>query len=126
MKESKYGRYINTAKSDKFKFEETTPFTEPLVDIEDIEQITTSTINAKIIRVTSVTNNLMCVSCHKTVTPKAGSKIGNCNNCKMMQRISSCGSSWTVREKAPFISTQQSMCAKAPEYRVILSKSEYN
>ena len=36
VKESKYGRCVNTTKSDKFKFEETAMFTEPLVDIEDI------------------------------------------------------------------------------------------
>ena len=63
LKESKFGRYLNTAKSEKFTFEETTPFTQPLVDIEDdVQQMTTSTVFAKIIGVQSATRNLLCVS----------------------------------------------------------------
>ena len=77
LKESKFGRYLNTAKSEKVTFEETTPFTQPLVDIEeDVQQMTTSTVFAKIIGVQSATRNLLCVSCYKKVIQKPGCKVG--------------------------------------------------
>lgn len=77
LKESNFGWYLNTAKSEKVTFEETTPFTQPLVDIEeDVQQMTTSTVFAKIIGVQSATRNLLCVSCYKKVIQKPGCKVG--------------------------------------------------
>jgi hypothetical protein len=90
LKESKFGRYVNTPKSEKFSFEETTAFTEPLVAIEEnVKELTTSTVMAKIIGVQSATRNLLCVSCHKKVIQKSGSKIGTCESqgCKLVQKV---------------------------------------
>ena len=98
LKESKFGRYLNTAKSEKFTFEETIPFTQRLVDIEDdVQQMITSTVFAKIIGVQSATRNFLCVSCYKKVIQKLRCKVGNCQGCNLMQKTSSCKSKWNVR-----------------------------
>lgn len=100
LKESKFGQYVNTPKSEKFSFEETTAFTEPLVAIEEnVKELTTSTVMAKIIGVQSATRNLLCVSCHKKVIQKSGSKIGTCESqgCKLVQKVSACKCNWNVR-----------------------------
>ncbi|XP_028405259.1 uncharacterized protein LOC114527766 [Dendronephthya gigantea] len=95
LKESKH---FNTAKSEKFSYEETTAFIQPLVEIEeDVKQLTTSSAFAKIIGFQSATRNLLCASCNKKVTQKAGSKVGSCEGCKLMQKISACKCNWNVR-----------------------------
>ena len=73
LKDSKFGQYVNTPKSQEFTFEESTPFSGPLVQLEDnIQQLTTSTLLGKIIGVQSATRNLLCISCYKKVTQKPG------------------------------------------------------
>ena len=47
LKQSKKEMFLNTTKADKFTFAETSPFTMPLVTVEDVK--TTSTITARIL-----------------------------------------------------------------------------
>ena len=99
LKDSKFGRYVNTPKSQEFTFEESTPFSGPLVQLEDNnQQLTTSILLGKIIGVQSATRNL-CISCYKKVTQKPGSKVAICQGqgCKLMQKVSSWKCNWHVK-----------------------------
>ena len=89
LKDSKFGLHVNTPKSQEFTFEESAPFSGPLVQLEDnIQQLTTTTLLGKIIGVQSATRNLLCISCYKKVTQKPGSNVATCQGqgCKLMQK----------------------------------------
>ena len=96
LKDSKFGWYVNIPKSQEFTFEESTPFSGPLAQLEDnIQQLTTSTLLGKIIGVQSATRNLLCISS----VQKPGSKVAICQGqgCKLMQKVSSCKCNWHVK-----------------------------
>ena len=48
-------QFLNTAKNEKFLFKETSPFKQPLVDVdEDLSQLTVMTVSSKILGIQQV------------------------------------------------------------------------
>lgn len=97
LKYSKGERYLNTAKSEEFHYEQTPMFEGKLAVVDHgIGDLSASKICGEIIGVHSASKNLSCVSCSKKVKAKS-EKIGNCENCKLMQKLDSCSSQWYLR-----------------------------
>ena len=91
IKTSGKERFLNTAKSEKFIFKETTPFQHPLVNVdEDFMKITSVTILCKVIGIQQIYQNLSCISCQKKVVTQPGQDITQCQSCNMTQLVSSC------------------------------------
>ena len=89
IKTSGKERFLNTAKSEKFIFKETTPFQYPLVSVdEDFLKITSATILCKVIGIQQIYQNLSCISCQKKVVTQPGQE--QCQSCNMTQLVSSC------------------------------------
>ncbi len=87
-------KYLNTAKSEDFVFNETTPFAKQiLVKVDEgISTITTTTVTGKIIGVHNVLKGFSCVTFNKKVNVATGQTIAqNCvaDNCKLHQKVDS-------------------------------------
>jgi hypothetical protein len=68
VKVTKTDRYLNTAKTEKFTYTETEPFTHPLVDVaEDLSVMTSMTWTARILGIQQALKQPSCRSCGKTV-----------------------------------------------------------
>lgn len=73
MKIFRNEKYLNTAKDEEFQFTETTPFNQPLIEVDDdLSNMASSTIYGKIIGILQVTNSICCVLCNKKVIPCPG------------------------------------------------------
>lgn len=96
VKISKNERYLNTAKDVPFQFTETSPFTQPLVDVNaELASMVASTINGKIIGFLQINNSIGCISCKKKVIPNSDNKdLGKCEDCNLIQIVSSCATQW--------------------------------
>ena len=90
---------MNTAKDVSFQANEISPFTQPLIDVNaELVSVVTSTINGKMIGFLLINNLIDCISCRKKVVPNKDSKDpGQCEDCKLAQIISSCGTQWYMR-----------------------------
>ena len=99
VKVSRNERYLNTAKDVPFQFTETSPFIEPLVDVNaELASMVASTINGKIIGFLQINNSIGCISCKKKVVPNSDNKdLGKCEDCSLIQIISSCATQWFMR-----------------------------
>lgn len=63
-------RYLNTAKDVLFQANETSPFTQPLIDVNaELVSMIASTINGKIIGFLPKNNSIGCISYRKKVVP---------------------------------------------------------
>lgn len=63
-------RYLNTAKDVLFQANETSPFTQPLIDVNaELVSMIASTINGKIIGFLPINNSIGCISYRKKVVP---------------------------------------------------------
>ena len=68
VKVTKTDRYVNTAKTEKFTYTETQPFTHCLVDVaEDLSMITSKNWTGWILGIKQVFKQHSCRSCGKTV-----------------------------------------------------------
>jgi len=57
-----------------------------------------STINGKIIGFLQINNSIGCISCKKKVIPNPDNKnLGKCEDCNLIQIISSCRTQWFMR-----------------------------
>ena len=84
-------RYLNTAKDEKFLFQEVEPFQVPLAEVDPTNE--TASITGKIVAVRQVTNTIACITCHKNVVPfPEDDTLGECQGCKLLQTLSSCNS----------------------------------
>ena len=99
VKVTKTDKYLNTAKTEKFSFKETEPFSEPLIDVNaDLASMEGTTINGKVIGVLQITSSVSCISCKKKVIRhKDSDELGQCEDCKLIQILSSCGTQWYMR-----------------------------
>ena len=98
VKVTKTDRYLNTAKTEKFTYTETEPFTHPLVDVaEELSVITSMTWTGQILGIQQVVKTLSCRSCGKTVNEQANGVLGECSSCKMSQVLSSCSAHWFLK-----------------------------
>lgn len=96
VKVTKTDRYLNTAKTEKFTYTETEPFTHPLVDVaEDLSVMTSMTWTARILGIQQALKQPSCRSYGKTVNQHANGVLGECTSCKMSQVLSSCPAQWT-------------------------------
>ena len=97
LKVSKMERYLNTPKSEKCHFEETTPFLGNVVTVDHrVANLSKSVISAKILDIQTISKNFSCVSCSRKVKAKSAT-IGSCESCNLMQKIGSCGELWYLR-----------------------------
>ena len=97
LKRSKKEMYLNTTKADKFTFNESSPFTKPLVTVEE-DVKTTSTITARILGIQQAFQTLACISCSKKVIAIPDDPIlGKCEACKLLQAITSSEANWYIR-----------------------------
>ena len=97
LKVSKMEQYLNTPKSEKCHFEETTPFLGDLVVVDHhVANLSESVISGEIVGIQSISRNLSRVLCSRKVTAKSET-IGNCESCKLTQKIGSCGTQWHLR-----------------------------
>lgn len=63
-------RYLNTTKDVSFQANETSPFTQPLKDVNaELVSMVASTINGKIIGFLPINNSIGCISYRKKVVP---------------------------------------------------------
>ena len=91
-------RYLNTAKSVQFVFQEIPPFTQQLATVAtDMESLSQNKMSAEIIAVQIASKTLSCVSCTKKSTLKSEGKIANCLSCKIMMKVSSCEAQWFLK-----------------------------
>ncbi|XP_015779239.1 PREDICTED: uncharacterized protein LOC107357102 [Acropora digitifera] len=99
VKISRNERYLNTAKDVPFQFTETSPFTQQLVDVNaELASMVASTINGKIIGFLQINNSIGCISCKKKVIPNPDNQdLGKCEDCNLMQIVSSCTTQWFMR-----------------------------
>ena len=99
VKISRNERYLNTAKDVPFQFNETSPFTQPLVDVNaELASLVASTIYGKIIGFLQINNSIGCISCKKKVKPNSENKdLGKCEDCNLIQIVSSCATQWFMR-----------------------------
>ena len=100
LKVTNRDRYLNTAKTKTFLFDETTPFEQALVEVDKGHLVmTTSDVCGKIVGVQSITKRSCCSSCGKSLQEIPGRKIVQCSNenCKLLQNIESCDTRWCVR-----------------------------
>ena len=67
VKTNKNERYLNTAKDEKFLFQEVEPFQVPLAEVDPTNE--TASITGKIVAVQQVTNTIACITCNKNVVP---------------------------------------------------------
>ena len=98
VKVTKTDRYLNTAKTEKFTYTETEPFTRPLVDVaEELSVITSMTWTGRILGIQQVVKTPSCRSCGKTVNERANGVLGECSSYKMSQVLSSCPAHWFLK-----------------------------
>ena len=97
MKGSKSEKYLNTAKTEKFIFKETEPFTQPLVQVHEDLSLIATTWTAKILGIQQATKQSTCVSCNKIVQPQSNGILAECTSCKMTQMLSSCPVQWYLK-----------------------------
>lgn len=99
VKISRNERYLNTAKDVPFQFTETSPFAQPLVDVNaELASLVASTINGKIIGFLQINNSIGCISCKRKVIPNSENKdLGKCEDCNLIQIVSSCATQWFMR-----------------------------
>ena len=84
VKTNKHDRYLNTAKDEKFIFQEVNPFEAPLAEVDPTTE--TPTITGKIIGVQQITNTMACITCYKNVVPcPEGATLGECQGYKLLQ-----------------------------------------
>jgi len=96
VKTNKNERYLNTAKIEKFLFQEVEPFQVPLAEVDPTNE--TASITGKIVAVQQVTNTIACITCNKNVVPiPEDDTLGECQGCKLLQTLSSCTSQWYIR-----------------------------
>ena len=99
IKASKQLRYLNTAKDIEFQFSETSPFEQPLAQVDDdCSDLSSHSIQGKIIGVQQIQNSKGCVICRKKVIPlPSDNSLGKCEDCELVQLLSLCASQWYMR-----------------------------
>ena len=92
-------RYLNTAKVEEFKFEESENFSDSLVQPDQPLYQETTLPDCQVIGVTEATKTLCCVSCSKKCIFRPDSSLVQCtsNSCKLMQKVELCKSQWYLR-----------------------------
>ena len=90
VKTNKNERYLNTAKYEKFLFQEVEPFQVPLAEVDPTNE--TSSITGKIVAVQQIANTIACV-----VPFPEDDTLGECQACKLLQILSSCTSQWYIQ-----------------------------
>ena len=93
-------KYLNTPKSDEFEATETTPFEQPLVDIDVNLYLTSATIVGKAIGVQEVMKTLSCASCKKNVVPLPNDDlVGQCQGqtCNAVLMLDACDTQFSLR-----------------------------
>ena len=94
LKTSRCQRYLNTAKDEEFLATETTPFDQPLVEIDNVD-LTSTTMSAKVIGLQELTSTMSCIACKKTVTPCTDDDLlGECETCNLIQILDACSTQW--------------------------------
>ncbi|CAB4032888.1 Hypothetical predicted protein, partial [Paramuricea clavata] len=98
VKQNQGEKYVNTAKGEKFLYEETEAYDE-VVEVEDYECPSEAQIFGTVVGVRNVAKYYSCFSCSKKVIVDARGKIGNCSSksCNMVQKVSSCNSQWFMK-----------------------------
>ena len=96
VKESYFGKYLNTAKGTEFLYEKVEDFDIPLAQIDDVPTLTIQEINGSIVGVQQLDKHLTCIKCSKKVERKKTMPIMVCQNpkCTMQQKESMCKSQW--------------------------------
>ena len=99
VKSSNNEKYLNTPKGEEFVSTETTPFDQPCVNVEeDLNEMVTATIYARIMGIHQASFTLSCISCNKKVVSlPEDDLLGECQNCQLTQLIESCNSQWCLR-----------------------------
>ena len=85
---------------EEFVHDETTPFEQQCVSIDEITDFAEKTISANVLGIHQVTRSLSCVSCNKKVVPNPDNdSVGECEskNCHLKQLTETCNIKWTLR-----------------------------
>lgn len=96
VKLTKYERYLNTPRTEKFTATECTPYTIPLADYEE-DVSTTSTVNATILGIHQASKSLCCLSCQKRAVEITANNKAVCQSCHLTQLPTSCNVHWSLR-----------------------------
>ncbi|CAB4011402.1 Hypothetical predicted protein [Paramuricea clavata] len=91
-------KFLNTAKGEECVHEESTPFEQACVSIDNITDFAEKTIFAKVLGIHQVTRSLSCVSCNKKVVPNPDDdSLGACESCYLKQLTETCNVKWYLR-----------------------------
>ena len=98
LKENRGEKYVNTAKGEKFLYEETVPYDE-VVQVNDYECPKEAEVSGIIVGLRNVTKYYSCFSCNKKVIVDATGKHGICSSksCNRAQKLSSCNDQWFIK-----------------------------
>lgn len=90
-------KYLNTPKTAGFSVKEVEDFKQLLAEVQDVLELTTINMTATILGVQILSKYLSCLKCGKKTTTKPGSKIAQCDSCKMVQNATNCNTQWFAR-----------------------------
>lgn len=97
VKGFKDDRYLNTPKSDPFTATPCPPFDQPLVEVDDLQEVTSNITQSQVIGFRNATKTMDCISCFKRVCAKPNSTLAVCEKCKLTQPIRTCPTHWQLR-----------------------------
>jgi len=119
VKVNKQERYLNTAKDERFIFQEVSAYQEALAEVDPTAD--TPSITGKIIGVQQINNTMACITCYKNVAPcPEDATLGECQGCKLLQVMSSCTPHWCIRV------TVQSSSDSSQKRRLTLFNQQVN
>ena len=99
IKASKQPRYLSTSKDIEFQFSETSSFEQALAQVDDdCSDLSSHSIQGKIIGVQQIQNSKGCVTCRKKVIPlPSDNSLGKSEECELVQLLPLCASQWYMR-----------------------------
>lgn len=98
VKENGGEKYVNTAKGEKFLYEEVEPYDE-VVEVNDYEIPSEAEVTGTIVAVKNVSKYYSCFLCSKKVAVDARGKYGVCSSksCNTSQKLSSSTFHWFIK-----------------------------
>lgn len=109
---------MDTAKSENFILNETTPFAQPLVEVDkSISSITSTTLSTKILRVQNASKTNSYMGCSRKVQVVPGKSMGHCEHFKLFyEKIESCASQWFLQVLVKYEKLQSKIDCIPPKY----------
>ena len=100
-------RYLNPPKSQPYLITETSPYTESLPNVEDVQPLTRVETKAEIIGVTQINKYDSCYKCTKKVSEKDSMPF--CSHCKLSLKRKKVKVQWFMRVLVEEITTNKSI-----------------